>query len=238
MNTLTMAGIRSCTLPSTVQNTDPAVATLLAVALEVPEGGLDHRVDLAAVALRPAGEAFAVVGDFRCLLHAGMSAALIAEQCRLPLEQVTDRTPVAVALSMLDRHLAAPPYCIVTHQAAALRTVIARHADQCPAVNAAELVDTALLARRLLAERCPPDLAGLAAQLGVTIAPRVARTVRDAALTGAVYAHLHRIGSGAEQSPAGGAATHRRPVRGDRADKPQPQFTVVAGRAVRHGRAA
>jgi len=238
MNTLTMTGTQSRTPSSTAEDPDHAVATLLAVALEVPDGGLDHRVDLAAVALRPAGDAFAVVGDFRCLLHAGMSAALIAEQCRLPLEQVTDRTPAAVALSMLDRHLAAPPYCIVTHQAAALRTVIARHADQCPAVNAAELVDTALLAQRLLAQRCPPDLASLAAHLSITITPRVARTVRDAALTGAVYAHLHRIGPGAEPSPAGGAATHRLPVRGDRADKPQPQFTVVAGRVVRRGRAA
>jgi hypothetical protein len=238
MNTLTMAGNPSRTLPSTVQNTGPAAATLLAVALEVPDGGLDHRVDLAAVALRPAGEAFTVVGSFHCLLHAGMSAALIAEQCRLPLEQVTDRTPVAVALSMLDRHLAAPPYRILTHQAAALRTVIARHADQCPAVNTAELVDTTLLARRLLAQRCPPDLASLAAHLSIAITPRVARTVRDAALTGAIYAHLHRIGPGAEQSPAGGAATHRRPVRGDRADTPQPQFTIVAGRVVRRGRAA
>lgn len=235
MNTLTMTGALPCT-PSTVQDPDPAVATLLAVALEVPDGGLDYRVDLAAVALRPAGEAFAVVGDFRCVLHAGMSAALIAEHCRLPLEQVTDRTPVAVALSMLDRHLAAPPYRIVTHQAAALRTVIARHADQCPAVSAAELVDTALLARRLLAERCPPDLAALAAQLGVTIPPRVQRTVRDAALTFAVYAHLHRMGSGAEQSPADSAATHPRRARDGRADAPRVRVTVAAGRVVRRGR--
>ncbi len=236
MNTLTMAGIPSRTLPSTVQNTGPAAATLLAVALEVPDGGLDHRVDLAAVALRPAGETFAVVGDFRCLLHAGMSAVLIAEHCRLPLEQVADRTPVAVAVSMLDRHLAAPPYRIVTHQAAALRTVIARHADQCPAVNAAELVDTALLARRLLSERCPPDLAALAAHLGITITQRAARTARDAALTGAIYAHLHRIGSAAEQSPAG-AATHPRSARDGRADTPRVRVTA-AGRVVCRGRAA
>ncbi len=236
MNTLTTSGTASCMPPSTAQNTDPAVATLLAVALEVPDGGLDHRVDLAAVALRPAGETFAVVGDFRCLLHAGMPAALIAEHCRLPLEQVTDRTPVAVALSMLDRHLASPPYRIVTHQAAALRTVIARHADQCPALNAAELVDTALLARRVLAERCPPDPAGLAAQLGVTIPPRLQRTVRDAELTSAVYAHLHRIGSGAEQSPAG-AATHPRSARDGRADTPRMRVTIT-GRAMRRGRAA
>lgn len=238
MKTLTKAGITSRTPPSTAQNTDSAVATLLAVALEIPDGGLDHRIDLAAVALRPAAETFVVVGNFHCLLHAGMPAALIAERCRLPLEQVTDRTPVAVALSMLDRHLGAPPYRIVTHQAAALSTVIARHADQCPAVNAAELVDTALLARRLLAEQCPSGLATLAAQLGVTTAPRVARTVRDAALTGAVYAHLHRLGSGAEPSPAGGAPTHPRPACDGRADKQQVRFTVIAGRVVRRGRAA
>ena len=237
MNTLTTSGAASCTPPSTARNTDPAVATLLAVALDVPEGGLDHRVDLAAVALRPAGEAFAVVGDFRCLLHAGMSAALIAEHCRLPLEQVTDRTPVAVALSMLDRHLASPPYRIVTHQAAALRTVIARHADQCPALNAAELVDTALLARRVLAERCPPDLDSLAVQMGVTIPLRVARTVRDAALTGAVYAHLHRLGSGAEHSPGDGPAPRPRSAREGRADKQQVRVTVAARRLVRRGRA-
>lgn len=230
MSTLTMTGALPLTLPSAAQNTDPAVATLLAVALEVPDGGLDHRVDLAALALRPAGEAFAVVGEFRCVLHAGMPAALIAERCRLPLEQVTDRTPVAVALSMLDRHLAAPPYRIVTHQAAALSTVIARHTDHCPAVNAAELVDTTLLARRLLAQRCPPDLAALAAQLGVTITPRVGRTARDAALTGAVYVHLHRLGSG--------AATQPRSARDGCADTPRVRVTVAAGRVVRRGRAA
>ncbi|HZU55401.1 MAG TPA: hypothetical protein VFA06_06000 [Actinocrinis sp.] len=237
MNTLTMTVIQSRTPPSTAQNPDPAVATLLAVALEVPEGGLDHRVDLAAVALRLTGETFAVVGDFHCVLHAGMPAALIAEHCRLPLDQVTDRTPVAVAVSMMDRHLAAPPYRILTHQAAALRTVIDRHSDQCPAMTAAELVDTARLARRLLAERCPPDLAALAAHLGITITPRVQRTVRDAALTGAVYAHLHRIGSGAEQSPAGGATPHPRPARDGRADKQQVRVMVAARRLVRRGRA-
>jgi hypothetical protein len=237
MNDLTMTGTLPRTPPSTAQNPDPSAATLLAVALEVPDGGLDHRIDLAAVALRPAGETFVLVGDFRCVLHAGMPAALIAEKCRLPLDQVTDRTPVAVALSMLDRHLAVPPYRILTHEAT-LRTVIARHADQCPAVNAAELVDTALLARRLLAERCPPDLGALAAHLGVTITPRVARTVRDAALTGAVYAHVYRLGSGAEQSPASSAATHPRRGRDGRADKQQVRVAVAAGTVVRHGRAA
>jgi hypothetical protein len=198
---------------------------------------LDHRVDLAAVALRPAGETFLVVGSFRCVLHAGMPAALIAEQCRLPPEQVTDRTPVAVALSMLDSHLTAPPYRILTHQAAVLSTVAARHTDHCPAVNAAEMVDTALLARRLLAERCPPDLASLAAQLGVTVTPRLTGIARDAALTGAVYAHLHRIGSGAEPSSGGGAATHPHSARDGRADMPRVRLTV-AGRAARRGRAA
>lgn len=175
-------------------------ATILAVALEVPEGGLDHRIDLAALALRPAGERYALVGSFHCVLHAGMSAALIAERCRLPSEQVLDRTPVAVALSALDCHLTVPPYLVVTSQAAALSAVIARHAAACPALAAAELADVMALARPALGDGSAASLAAVAAQLGVALAPRTARTAADAALTGAVYLNVQHEGGAAAQS--------------------------------------
>jgi hypothetical protein len=183
---------RPAPMQSTTQSPAP-VATLLAVALEVPDGELDHRVDLAALALRPAGERYTVVGSLHCVLHAGMPAALIAERCRVPLDQVRERTPVAVALTALERYLAAPPYLMATHQAGALERAIARNVDACPTLGAARLVDIAALARRALGEPCPPDLHALASHLGVTSAPWSACTATDAALTGALYAHLNQI---------------------------------------------
>jgi DNA polymerase-3 subunit epsilon len=194
MNTLTaIPAPRPTPTRPAAQSADSSVATLLAVALDVPDGGLDHRVDLAALALRPAGQRYAVVGSFHCALHAGMSAALIAEHCRLPLDQVQGRTPVAVALTALERYLTAPPYRVVTHHSATLGAVIARHTDGCPTLHAAHVVDTVTLARRVLGDRCPADLHALAAHLGVTSAPRCARTARDAALTGALFAHLNHL---------------------------------------------
>jgi DNA polymerase III subunit epsilon len=194
MNTLTPTPVPRST-PARAATQSPAlpVATLLAVALDVPDGGLDHRIDLAALALRPTGQRYAVVGSLHCALHAGMSAALIAEHCRLPLDQVQGRTPVAVALTALECYLTTPPYRVVTHQAAALLSVIARHADACPTLGAAHVVETTALARRVLSEPYPADLHALAAHLGVNSPPRCARTATDAALTGALYAHLNRI---------------------------------------------
>lgn len=196
MNTLTTPLLPTAAV---TRSPDPAVATLLAVALEIPGGGLDYRIDLAAVALRLAGERYTFVGNFHCVLHAGMSAALIAEYCRLPLDQVRDRTPAAVALTALERYLTAPPYVLVSHQATDLDAVIARHAQACPALNAAQLLDTAALARSVLHERCPRELHALTAHLGVSATPRPAHTAADAALTGALYAHLHRVGHGRAQ---------------------------------------
>jgi hypothetical protein len=193
MSTLTVTSAPPPPAAAVAQSTDLSVATLLAVALDVPDGGLDHRVDLAALALRPVDQRNAVVGSFHCALHAGMSAALIAENCRLPLDQVSGRTPVAVALTALERYLTAPPYRVVTHRSATLGAVIARHADGCPTLGAAHVVDTAALARRVLGKPYPADLHALAAHLGVTSASRCARTVTDAALTGTLYAHLNRI---------------------------------------------
>jgi DNA polymerase-3 subunit epsilon len=195
MNTLTATPApRPTTTRPATQSPALPVATLLALALDIPDGGLDHRVDLAALALRPAGQRYALVGSFHCALHAGMSAALVAEYCRLPLDQVQGRTPVAVALTALERYLTAPPYHMVIHHSATLGAVIARHADRCPTLGAARVVDIAALARNLLGEPCPADLHALAAHLGVNSAPRCARTATDAALTGALYAHLNRIG--------------------------------------------
>ncbi|HEV2346994.1 MAG TPA: hypothetical protein VGS97_23030 [Actinocrinis sp.] len=236
MNALNTTRVPPHTQSSARQNPDPAVATLLAVAFEVPDGGLDHRVDLAAVALRPAGERYTLVGSLHCVLHAGMSAALIGERCCLPLDQVRERTPVAVALTVLEGYLTAPPYLLVTHQAPALGAVIARHAGACPALNAAHLVDITVLARRLLGERCPPNLPSLAAQLGVTTAPRSTRTAMDAALTGALYAHLHRIHHGRAQANADARPT--RPVSNERTGHPQISGIARAGQEVRHGQAA
>jgi hypothetical protein len=223
---------------STAQSPALSHATLLAIALEVPDGGLDHRIDLAAVALRPISECYVLVGRLRCALHAGMSAAVIAERCGLPLDHVQEQTPVAVALGLLERHLAVPPYLLVTHQAAALSTVIGRHARRCPALSSMDMVDTAALARRLLGEQSPQSLPALAAHLGVAVTPRPARTVAHAALTGAVYASLRQIAADRDQGRAASAGMHPRAAPdGHRAPRPVGSCLVLE-REVRHGQAA
>lgn len=234
MNTLTTTNILTHT-PS-AQNPDPTVATALAVALDVPDGGLDHRVDLAAIALRPIGERHAIVGSLHCVLHAGMSAALIAEHCHLPVEQVAGCTPVAVALTLLEQHLTAPPYLLITHQAAVLEMLIARHAGANAALGAAHLVDIAALARRGLGEPSPADLGALAARLGVATEPWPTRTVTDAALTGALYAHLHRIEHARAQTDHG--AQPSRPLLDERTRHPQVSAITRPGPEVHRGQAA
>lgn len=219
-----------------VQDSDPTAATLLAVALNVPGGGREQRIDLAAVALRPDGERYTLVGDYHCVLHAGMPATLIAESCRLPLDQVTDRTPVAVALGALERYLTAPPYVLLTHQAEDLRAMIARYADACPALNAARMVDTAALARGVLDQRCPSDLRTLTAHIGVSATPRPMRTVTDAALTGALYAHLQRLVDGCARVTAD--ARPARPRPNELAGHAQASRHARSGRKVRRGQSA
>ncbi|MBS2963845.1 hypothetical protein KGA66_12365 [Actinocrinis puniceicyclus] len=207
------------------------MSTVLAVALEVPDGGLDHRIDLAVVALRPTDDRYMLVGRLRCALHAGMAAAAIAECCGLPLDQVLEQTPAAVTLGMLERHLAVPPYLLATHQAAELTKLIGRHGGRCPTLRSTELVDTAALAHHLLGDGCPLVLPDLATHLGVTLAPQPARTAAHAALTAAVYAGLSQIAADRDQGRTGSAAANPRPT----ADGRRPHG-AAAGRLLRcHG---
>jgi DNA polymerase-3 subunit epsilon len=164
-----------------------AAVTVLAVALDTPGKGSAHRIEFATVVLRHTGAGYAERGRLRCLLHAGMPAALVAEHCRLPLAHVHDRTPATVALSMLERHLTAPPYLLVAHHAGQLSSLIDRHRDDCPTLAATPLLDTAGLARRLLPVPTTHSVRDLAGALMIPRPHRASHTTEDAALTACVY---------------------------------------------------
>lgn len=167
-----------------------AAVTVLAVAIDAPQDGSAHRVELAAVALRHTGAGYAERGRLRCLLHAGMPAALIAEHCRLPVDQVYGRAPAAVALSVLERHLTAPPYLVVAHHAGQLTKLITRHLGECPTLAATPVLDTAHLARQLLPAPHAQSACDLAGALEIPRPQAASRTTQDAALIAAAYPML------------------------------------------------
>jgi hypothetical protein len=167
-----------------------ANTTILALALDLPPGGSTHRVELAAVALRQASTGLATVGLLRCRLHVGMPGALIAEHCRLPVDQVLGRSPAAVALTALDRHLITPPYLLVTRGADTLADAIAQHGEHCPQLAALPILDIAHLAAGVLPDRTDCGIAELAVTLGVDRARGASRTANEAALTAGVFERL------------------------------------------------
>jgi len=190
MNTLTPTR-PSTPAPVAVDNAVPeqglAAVTVLAVALDVPGEGSAHRIELAAVAMRHTGAGYVERGRSRCLLHAGMSAALVAERCRLPIDQVHDRRPAAVALSMLERYLTAPPYLLVAHHPGQLTSLIDRHRGQCPTLATTPVLDTARLARHLLPVPPAHSVRDLAAALAIPRPYGASLTAEDVALTAAAY---------------------------------------------------
>jgi hypothetical protein len=190
MSTLTLDAPHPRAVGGVLDRAALASTTVLALALDLPPGGSTHRAELAAVALRQADARLATVGLLRCRLHAGMPGALIAEHCHLPVDVVLGRSPAAVALTALDRHLTTAPYLLVAHGADALADTIAQHGEYCPHLAALPILEIAHLAARVLPDRTDGGIADLAAGLGVDRARGASRTADQAALTAEVFARL------------------------------------------------
>jgi hypothetical protein len=164
-----------------------AAVTVLAVALDTPEDGSAHRIELATVVLRYANSGYVERGRLQCLLHAGMPSDLVAAHCGLPVDQVHDRTPAAVALSVLERHLTAPPYLLAAYRAGQLATLVDKHRGACPTLAATPILDVARLGRHMLPDPPKRSLVDLAGALAIPRPPAISRTAQNAALTAAVY---------------------------------------------------
>jgi hypothetical protein len=191
MSTLTLNAPHPPAVGGLLDHAALANTTVLALALDIPTGGSAHRADLAAVALRQADARLATVRLLRCRLHAGMPGALIAEHCHLPVDEVLDRSPAAVALIALDRHLTTAPYLLVAHGADALADAIAQHGEEyCPHLAALPILEIAHLAARVVPDRTDGGIADLAAALGMDRARGASRTADQAALTAEVFARL------------------------------------------------
>lgn len=169
---------------------DPTLtgATLVALAASRSPGG---GFAVAADVRRFAGWEFYRVATLHCEVPGRATEHQLVRASGLGAEQVRGRTPPAVAMAYLDAHLTQPPYLLVAHQAGPLASLIAGCAQRCPALGAAQLLDTAELARQLRGTLAEVGLAAYAEQFQV---PRTAlAAVADhAALTAQLFTSLAR----------------------------------------------
>lgn len=175
---------------------DPTVtgATLVALAASRSPGG---GFAVAADVRRFAGWEFYRVATLRCEVPGGASVQQLAHASGLSAEQIKGRSPAAVAMAFVDAHLAQPPYLLAAHQAGPLASLIANCAQQCPALAAARLLDTAELARQLRGTPAQVGLEAYAEQFRMP-RPSLATVAGRAALTAQLFTSLTR------QEPAQG----------------------------------
>jgi hypothetical protein len=169
---------------------DPAVtgATLVALATSGLAGG---GFAVAADVLRFAGWEYYRVAALRCEVPGGTREHQVSRGSGLGIERIRGWSPAAVALAYLDAHLTHPPYLLLAHQAGPLASLIARFAEQCPALAACALLDTAELARQLRGAAAGLPLESYAEQFQISRASLTEVRAR-AELTAKVFAGLAR----------------------------------------------
>jgi hypothetical protein len=175
-------------MPALTRDREVTAATLVALAATRSPGG---RFAIAADVRRFAGWHYYRVATLHCEVPADADERSVLRGSGLAADQVRGRSPAAVALAYLDAHLACPPYLLVAHQAGALGSLIRSHAEVCPGLAAARLVDCAELAGHLRGVPSTVPLESYAEEFAV---PRSALThlPRRAELSALLFAALAR----------------------------------------------
>jgi len=175
-------------MPALTRDRELTAATLIALAATGSPGA---GFAIAADVRRFAGWDYYRVSTLRCEVPAGAAEHRVLTGSGLVAERIHGRSPAAVALAYLDAHLVCPPYLLVAHQAGALGSLIRHHAEACPRLAAASLVDSAELAGRLRGVPATVPLDSYAQEFALQ-RPALADLSRRAELTAMLFAALAR----------------------------------------------
>jgi hypothetical protein len=173
---------------------DPALtaATIVALSMGPLPAQPDIALELAAHVCRVSHGRLEEIGGsaYVRIPAAGTSEGEIARRSGLSVRQVAGMSAAAIALAYLNLHLTRPPYVLAVHQAPRFAEVLDQHRDYCPALAAADLIDTAQWADRL--HSIPPaiPLTACARTLQVHEALNEGAASAAARLTAAVFARL------------------------------------------------
>ncbi|GHG13053.1 PolC-type DNA polymerase III [Streptomyces filamentosus] len=176
-----------------------AVATFVVIDFEglTPAGRPAEPIEVAALALRPAGGRLQEVGRFEELMRPPADVPVTARDVRLKgitRTMLSGAAPAAEVMARLDAYLTAPPYRLVAHHASTEAGIISRQAAHCPVLAATPLLDTLRLAKTVMPSLGSYGLDHLLAFYGIPQPAGRHRAMPDVEATAQVLVRLLRDG--------------------------------------------